>query len=307
MFDFLKKKDKKEKIVELNVDGDVNCLADFTYSFYWSHKGEEMELEDIIPGTDKSFLDVVNLLKESYTIKINGNAGHRLASSLGVDLVYFGGDGSFIETGDIIVEGDVKSRMGISAVKGSIYVKGEITEPIGNLLEVKSDKKGYRKFKSITDILTNGLNKEKLIGAELIGNKLEINDGIVRDTVGARLNQDYQIIVNGNVDLSTGILMKEGTVKINGNAGKNTGTVLNGGTVIIDGNSDDFTAAEMKKGNIIINGNAGTFLAANKTGGTIYAKDGSAVHPTEKLELNDNDKKLILNAGFNPKGFKKFF
>lgn len=307
MFDFLKKKDKKEKIVELNVDGDVNCLADFTYSFYWSHKGEEMELEDIIPGTDKSFLDVVNLLKESYTIKINGNAGHRLASSLGVDLVYFGGDGSFIETGDIIVEGDVKSRMGISAVKGSIYVKGEITEPIGNLLEVKSDKKGYRKFKSITDILTNGLNKEKLIGAELIGNKLEINDGIVRDTVGARLNQDYQIIVNGNVDLSTGILMKEGTVKINGNAGKNTGTVLSGGTVIIDGNSDDFTAAEMKKGNIIINGNAGTFLAANKTGGTIYAKDGSAVHPTEKLELNDNDKKLILNAGFNPKGFKKFF
>ena len=75
----------------------------------------------------------------------------------------------------------------------------------------------------------------------MIGDKLLIDDGTVKDTVGARLNHDAEIIMNGNVDLSTGILMRKGTVRINGTAGKNTGALLNGGIVIIDGNTDDFT------------------------------------------------------------------
>jgi formylmethanofuran dehydrogenase subunit C len=41
----------------------------------------------------------------------------------------------------VYVEGNVDSRMGISMTRGNIYIKGKIKEPIGNLIEVKSDKK----------------------------------------------------------------------------------------------------------------------------------------------------------------------
>ena len=94
--------------------------------------------------------------------------------------------------------------------------------------------------------------------------RLNIDDGIIRDTVGARLNIDAEIIHHGDVDLSTGILMRKGVVKVNGNAGKNTGALLNGGTVVINGNSDDFSAIEMKKGTLVINGDAGKFMGAQK-------------------------------------------
>lgn len=308
MFGFLKKdKSKEEKIIELNVDGVVDCIGDFTYNFYWSHKGEKMELNDLIQGTEYSFKDINDYLQKGYSIKINGDAGHRLASSLGVNLKYFGGDGSSVNVGNIIVEGNVKSRMGISAVKGNIYVKGDITGPIGNLVEIKSDKKDYRKFRSITDIIMNGLNKDKLIGAELHGNTLTINDEMVRDTVGARINKNCEIIVNNDVDLSTGVLMRKGRVIVNGKSGKNTAALLNGATIIINGNCDDFTAADMIKGNLIVNGNAGNFLAANKKTGTIYAKKGSAIFPTKEQKLDMDDKNFLIKNGFNYKGFKKFF
>lgn len=303
---FKKKKLDPEKVIELNIEEPVNCLCDFTYNFYWSHKGEEMELEDIIPGTKYSFKNINDLLRENYTIKINGDVGHRLASSAGVDLKFFGGTGQNIPIGDIIVDGNVDTRMGISLTRGSIYVSGEIKEPIGNLLEIKSDLKGYRKFKSITDILTNGTNGEKIIGAELYSNKLEINDGLVRDTIGTRLDVNYEITVNGDVDLSTGVLMKKGLVRVNGNAGKNTAALLNGGTVIINGSCDDFAAVDMLGGVLIVNGNAGTFMAANRKSGVIYAKKASAIYPTKEHKLNNEDKNILLNTGFNSKGFSRF-
>ncbi len=103
-----------------------------------------------------------------------------------------------------------------------------------------------------------------MVGCQFAGKKFIIDDGTVKDTVGARLDADAEIIKKGDVDLSTGILMRRGTVRINGNAGKNTGALLNGGTLIINGNTDDFTAIDMIKGTIIVNGNAGKFLAANK-------------------------------------------
>jgi len=103
--------------------------------------------------------------------------------------------------------------------------------------------------------------------AFLIGNKIVIDDGTVKDTVGARMDVDTEIIINGNVDLSTGILIKKGIVRVNGNAGKNNEALLNGGTVVINGNTDDFTGIDMIKGQIIVNGNARKFMAANKKGG----------------------------------------
>lgn len=188
--------------------GAVDCLCDFNYNFYWNHKGEKMNFEDIIPGTDYSFSQVVEHIKEGDSIRINGNVGHSLCSSMGVDLQYFGGTGKTIPVGNVFVEGDVSSSMGISMVEGAIYVAGNITGPIGNLVEVKSDINGYRKFISITEVLESNIVGEKFIDTNInisktSGNisKIEINDDFVRDTVGARLNKDCEIIINNNVDL----------------------------------------------------------------------------------------------------------
>jgi len=303
---FKKKKISTENLIELDIDDPIDCLCDFTYNFYWNHKGEKLELSDKIPGNSYSFEDVVEHLKNKGSVRINGDAGHRLGSSMGVDLKYFGGSGKAIDVGDVFVDGDVASRMGISMRRGNIYVKGKVTSPIGNLVELKSDIKGYKKFKSITEILMDNPSKTKLINSTLSGKILEINDGIIRDTVGARLEKDVEIIINSDVDLSTGILMKNGIVRVNGNAGNNTAALLNGGTIIINGDCDDFTAVEMKHGTVIVNGNAGKFLGAKKSGGKIFAKKGSSIHPTSEKKLNNEDKKVLQISKINPSNFLKF-
>jgi len=306
MFKLFGKKSKEKEILEINLQEPVDCICDFTYNFYWQHKGEKLDPSWKIPDNDYTFSDLVEHLKKGGDIKINGNVGHRLCSSMGVDLKFFGGTGKEIDVGNVIVNGDVDTRMGISMVEGCIYINGKVKSPIGNLVEVKSDRKGYRKFKSITDILMNGLSGDKLSGSQLTGNGILIDDGIVRDTVGSRLDKEAEIAINGNVDLSTGILMRNGTVRVNGNAGRNTGALLNGGTVIINGNCDDFTGIDMIKGSIIVNGNAGKFLAANKKNGTVFAKIGSPIPPTEEKSLSSEDNTNLLKLGFNPRKFKKF-
>ncbi len=301
-----KSKEKERDILELDISEPVDCLCDFTYNFYWQHKGEKLQPEWKISGNEITFKDLVEHLKKGGSVKIKGNIGHRLCSSMGVDIKYFGGSGKETDVGDVIVDGDVDTRMGISMVKGSIYVKGKVKEPFGNLVEVKSDMKNYKKFKSITDLVMNGLNGEKLKGSQITVNGIFINDGVVRDTVGSRLDKEAEIIVNGNVDLSTGILMRKGTVRVNGNAGKNTGALLNGGTVVINGKCDDFTGIDMIKGTIIVNGNAGKFLVANKKSGVVFSRNGSPIPPASEKDLLSEDSAMLVKFGFNPREFKKF-
>lgn len=304
---FGKKSRKKEKeILEIELKKPVDCLCDFTYNFFWQHKGEKLDPDWKIPDNNHTFSDVVEHLKSGNDVKINGDAGHRLCSSMGVDLKFFGGSGKEVDVGNVIVNGNADTRMGISMVKGCIYINGNIKDPIGNLVEIKSNMDGYRKFKSITDVLMNGLSGDKLAGSQMMGNRILINDGMIKDTVGSRLDKDAEIVVSGGVDLSTGILMRKGTVRVNGNTGKNTGALLNGGTVIIDGNCDDFTGIDMIKGTIIVNGDAGKFLAANKKNGVIFAKEGSPIPPTEERSLSSEDSTKLLKMGFNPGEFKKF-
>ncbi|HMK54869.1 MAG TPA: hypothetical protein VK444_08860 [Methanobacteriaceae archaeon] len=300
------KKEEKREVLEIEPDGPVDCLCDFTFNFHWQHKGEKLDPSWKIPGSKYTFGEVVNHLKNKGDIHINGDAGHRLASSMGVDLQYFQGTGNDIPVGDVYVNGNVDTRMGISMTYGCLFVKGTVKEPMGNLIEVKSSQKKYRQFRSITDIATHGLDGDKLIGAEMLGNKLTINDGTVKDTVGARLDKNFEIIMEGNVDLSTGILMRQGVVRIKGKAGKNTGALLNGGTVIITNNTDDFSAIDMITGTLIVNGDAGKFMAANKKSGVVLAKNGSPIPPVKKKELTAEDIKLLLIHGLNPKGFWKF-
>ena len=293
--------ENKGKILKINLNKPLDCICDFTYNFVWQSSFDyNQKVVDEV-----SFKDLVEHLKNRGIICIKGNVGHRFCSSMGADLKYFGGSGGKIDTGIVIVDGDVDTRFGISMVSGTVYVneRNKIKEPIGNIVEVESDIKGYRKFISITEYIEGRYKNEKLLKPNKFDKNnynLILNDKIVRDTVGARLEKDATITINGDVDLSTGILMKKGKVVVNGNAGKNTGAVLNGGTVVVDGNTGDFTAFEMKSGTIIVNGNARKFLGAKKKGGVVYAKNGSPVPPTKKIPLNDEDKNILNKYGFDP-------
>ncbi len=252
----------------------VDCLCDFTYDFYWQHKGERLSPSGIIPhqkGTSYTYEDLVSCLKREEDVHIKGNVGRRLGSSLGVDLKFFGGTGRPQKVGSIIVDGDIDTRMGISMVSGSIYVNGNVKQPIGNVVEVKSDRAGYRKFRSITNLLHERSIDEILPPNFLSGDDLFLKDGIIRDTIAARLDADKTVTVEGDAGMSTGILMKRGFVRVDGDTGMNTGVLQRGGMIIVN-NTGEFAGAYMKGGTLIIRGKAKGYVGANMKDGVIFYK-----------------------------------
>jgi len=266
----------------------VDCLCDFTYDFYWQHKGERLLPSGIIPhqkGTFYTYEDLVSCLKKGEEVHIKGNVGRRLGSSLGVDLKFFGGTGRPIDVGSIIVDGDIDTRMGISMVKGAIYANGNVKQPIGNVVEVKSDRAGYRKFRSVTGLLHEGLNDEILPPNILSGNDLFLKDAIIRDTIAARLDADKTVTVEGDAGMSTGILMKRGFVRVDGDTGMNTGVLMRGGVVIVN-NTGEFAGAYMKGGTLIIRGKAKGYVGANMKGGVIFYR-GEAMLPASAPDEGD--------------------
>ncbi len=272
----------------LELSQPVDCLCDFTYDFYWQHRGKRLSPSSIIPHqklTSYTYEDLVSCLKRGGDVHIIGNAGKRLGSSLGVDLKFFGGTGRHLRTGSIIVDGDVDTRMGISMVSGEIYVKGNVKQPVGNVLEVESDRQGYRKYRSITGILHEELKEPLLPPNVLKEDELLIRDGLIRDTIAARLDSEKRVIVEGDAGMSTGILMKRGFLHVDGDAGMNTGVLLKGG-VIIAGNAGEFAGAYMNGGSLIIRGKAKGYVGANMKGGAIFYK-GEALAKTAPLDGSD--------------------
>lgn len=279
--------------MQLELSGQVDCLCDFTYDFYWQHQGSRLSPTSVIPhqvGTSYTYQDLVLSLRKGEDVNIKGNAGKRLGSSLGVDLKYFGGTGKSIPAGSIIVDGDVDTRMGISMVRGAIYVKGNIKQPTGNVVEVVSDRQGYRKFISITNMLDEG-QLEKILQPNTMENGcIYLRDRIIRDTIAARLDADKKVIVEGDSGMSTGILMKRGFIHIEGDSGLNTAVLLRGGT-IITGDTGEFAGVYMKDGVLIIQGKARGYVGANMKGGTILYK-GEAIVPG--IPVSDGDIRLLV-------------
>lgn len=296
--------------MQIELSDPVDCLCDFTYDFYWQHKGSRFSPSGVIPhqmGTSLTYEDLVLALRKGEDVIIKGNAGKRLGSSLGVDLKFFGGNGKSISAGSIIVDGDVDSRMGISMLSGAIYIKGKVKHPLGNVIEVESDRHGYRKFRSITDILKIGPN-EKILSPNVLEDKgILLNDGIIRDTIAARLDEDKVVNVDRDAGMSTGILMERGLLRLGGDAGMNTGVLLRGGT-IITGNTGEFAGAYMKGGMLIINGKARGYVGANMKGGTIFYK-GDAMLPGVPVDGSDI-RMLVRTIGINQVEammFKKYY
>jgi formylmethanofuran dehydrogenase subunit C len=277
----------------LELSHPVDCLCDFTYDFYWQHRGGRLSPSAIIPGQKGSsytYEELVLALKNGEEVFISGNVGKRLGSSLGVDLKFFGGTGRSLPAGSIIVDGDIETRMGISMVSGAIYVKGIVKQPVGNVVEVVSDRTGYRKFRSITDLLNEVSNEEILLPNLHTDGCMYLNDGIIRDTICARLDNDKMVVVDGNAGMSTGILMKRGSIIIDGESGMNTGVLMRGGTVIT-GNAGEFAGAYMAGGSLVIKGKARGFVGANMKGGLIFYKGDAML---QGVPVDGNDIKMLI-------------
>lgn len=280
------------QLIEIESFGE-SCLCDFTFDFYWQHQGSRLSPDKEVSGV--SLRQMVDALKRGETVKIKGDAGSRLGSSLGVDLVKLGGKGGSIpNTGKIIVDGDVGSRLGISMLRGAIYVSGSVEPPLGNVIEAETDLTGYRKYVSITDALEHRLS---VLGPNRQDERgILVADGILRDTVGARNTTDREIRIRGDAGMSTGILMRSGLIDISGSSGSNTGVLMRGGRLVIMGSCGDFTGAEMKGGEIFVGENAGSFACAKMMGGVIYAKKGKPVPPAKSRPLSSAEQTAVARA-----------
>ena len=269
------------------------CLCDFTFDFYWQHQGRRLDMDQTVSGI--SFREMVQALRRGETVEIVGDVGSRLGSSLGVDLLRLGGKGGPIEgTGKIIVDGNVGSHMGISMLRGAIYVSGEIKSPMGNVVQVHSDLNGYRKFVSVTETLEKSLSVLEPNTADKNG--LTICDGILRDTLGARNPTDKTVLLQGDAGMSTGILMRAGRMEVLGDAGPNTGVLMRGGRIVVRGRAGDFTGVEMRGGEILVEGDAGSFTCAGMRGGAVYAKEGKSVPPARAQMPSSHELAALAKA-----------
>jgi formylmethanofuran dehydrogenase subunit C len=281
----------------LTLKEQIDSLCDYTYTF--TLKNSRLRPDSIIPyqeDTNYTFKDLVNELRSGGEVRIVASAGKRLANSMGADLRQFGGSGNVEKAGSLYIDGDVASEMGMGMVAGIIYVKGNIEEPLGNLVELVSDQEGYRKFRSITDILCKGIGKDTLINNNYSEQKkhLTLNDGKLRGTIAARCYCDAIVSIEGDAYNGTGLLMRKGFVHVMGNAGMNSGAHLDGGIVMVDGTSGEFAGAYMNKGTLILNDAKG-FAGANLKDGAIYAhRKIRTAPPVEELSMTQEDAKVMI-------------
>ncbi len=283
--------------MELELTERIDNLCDYTYNFTW--QSNKLRPESVIPfqkGTSYTYKELVDEIRSGRELHIIGSAGKRLGYSMGVDLMHFGGTGAPENAGKVYVEGDVSSEMGMGMVSGEIYVKGAVEEPVGNVVEVMSDEPGYRKFRSITDILCKGMGKDVLVKNNFDEREkhLLLDDGVLRGTVAARCRCEALVTVDGDVYNGTGLLMQKGVVHVMGDAGMNTGAHLDGGTVIIEGTTGEFAGAYMKKGVLVLKDAKG-FVGANMKDGAIFAKKKvKTAPPVEELAMAEVDAKLLM-------------
>lgn len=95
----------------------------------------------------------MDALKSGADVHINGDVGERLAYSMGANLKHTEGSGRPKPSGRVFINGSVDSEAGMGMVSCALYISGTVQEPLGHIIEVVSDVDGFRKFRSITDIM----------------------------------------------------------------------------------------------------------------------------------------------------------
>lgn len=293
-----------DTVIKIELLARVDNLCDYTFNFCWHNR--QLDPAAIIPhqnGTVYTYRDLVDALKTGTEVRIKGDVGARLAQGMGADIKHLGGTGG-IGTGNashIFVDGNVGAEAGLGMVTGAVYASGVVEEPLGNIIEVRSDVAGYRKFVSITDLLCNRRSavpfpvpvSNSLDPGGADGARLVLNDGILRGTLCARCDCPLEVLVEGDVHNGTGLLMQKGTVTVTGDAGMNTGAHLNGGTVVVRGVAGEFAGAYMKGGVLMVGGARG-YAGADMKGGAIYSRRQIATSPpAEKTRTTGADMSLI--------------
>ncbi|ADE37316.1 formylmethanofuran dehydrogenase subunit C [Methanohalophilus mahii] len=267
-------------MITIELSNPPDNLCDYTYNFCWN---SDFNPDSTVPhqqGTEYTYRDIVGHLKKEDTVQIIGNVGKRLAQGMGASISHLGGSGKTENAGNIMIDGNVAAEAGMGMIAGALYIKGNIEKPLGNIVEVESDRKGYRKFVSITELVCRGL-QEKLLQNKLEGNDLLLNDSILRNTLAARCDCEASITVEGDAGNGSGLLMEKGMLLIKGNSGMNTAAHLNGGTIIVKGKCEEFAGAYMKKGTLLAE-DPGGHVGADMKGGIIYSKVKANIDPPAK-------------------------
>ncbi|TKY92447.1 MAG: formylmethanofuran dehydrogenase [Candidatus Methanomarinus sp.] len=283
-------------MIEIDLSSPVDNLCDYSFNFYWQN--QQLNPQSMVPHQrtgSYTYQNLVEVLRTGGDICIIGDVGARFAYNMGVDLKHFGGTGGHEPTGRVFINGDIGAEAGMGMVGGILYTSGTIKEPMGNIIEVKSHIDGYRKFRSITDIMCNGLKNDVLIQNSLneTENTMTIGDGLLRGTIGARMDCSGTINVEHDAYNGTGLLMRRGIVHISGNAGLNTASRLDGGTVVVRGKADEFAGAYMKAGRLVVN-NAKGYAGAGMTGGSIYSKKNLSVGTPATPAKRDSEDSVML-------------
>jgi len=183
-----------------------------------------------------------------------------------------------METGSVIIEGNVGMYLGEEMSGGSIVVTGNVESWLG----VKM-KGGQIEVKG---------NAGDLVGAGYRGTTLGMNGG--------------SILINGNAGDEIGCWMRNGTIRVKGNTGFMPGIHMNGGTILIEGNCEGRAGAQMRGGKILVTGHIPSILPSftfediqqkakfgeEKIPGPFYLYSG---------DLNENGKgKLSVSIANNP-------
>ncbi len=282
--------------IEIELISPIDNVCDYTFDFYWQN--QRLDPASVIlhqSGTQFTYSDLVDAVRGGSDIHIKGDVGARFAYSLGVDLKHFGGGGNSEPAGCVFVDGNVGAEAGMGMVSGTLYVSGDVAQPFGNIIEIGSDVQEYRKFRSITDILCNGLDADTLVSNNFNENerRLTLDDGILRGTLGARCDHMATIVVEGDAYNGTGMLMRHGTIIIKGDGGMNTGAHLDGGTVVVFGSVGEFAGAYMKSGSLVFRDAKG-YVGAGIKGGAIYSKKKvKTTPPAGKSRMKGNDSALL--------------
>ena len=275
----------------------MDNLCDYTFNFCWHNR--QLDPDAHIPhqnGTKCTYRDLTDALKTETEVHIKGDVGKRLAQGMGADIRHLGGTGGIVTgtTSPIFVDGDVGAEAGLGMVAGAVYVSGRVEEPLGNIIEVRSDVVGYRKFVAVTDLLCNRRPEVPVSNSlDHETRRLVLNDSILRGTLCARCDCPVDVLVEGDAHNGTGLLMRQGTVTVTGDAGMNTGAHLNGGTVVVRGVAGEFAGAYMKCGVLLVGAGRG-YAGADMKGGAIYSRKKIATSPpAEKTRITGADMSLI--------------
>lgn len=279
-------------MILIELEKPVDKLCDYTYDFCWS---SNFDRDSVIPrqkGSSHTYREVVEALQAGETVHIKGDAGEQLAHSMGASIEHLGGSGGIEDAGTIIVDGNVGIEAGMGMVSGTLYISGEIAGPLGNIIEVESDREGYRKFVSITDLLCN--SREEIVDSnQLEGKTLILSDNVKRGTIASRCNCEVEILIKGDVYNGCGLLMRKGVLIIEGNAGMNTAAHLDGGTVIVKGKCGEFAGAFMKNGYLLAEEVKGYAGADMKDGVILTHKKANISPPAKKGKLGKQDIELL--------------